>query len=68
MIQIFTASTRVHSKMTELLKTNAGTVEEVTGGRYIDNNHNVKESKFWLLTLYSEQAQLEWVRNYMEAA
>ena len=54
--------------MTELLKTNAGTVEQVTGGRYIDNNHNVKESKFWLLTLYSEQARLEWVRNYMEAA
>ena len=65
MIQIFTASTRVHSKMTELLKTNAGTVEEVTGGRYIDNNHNVKESKFWLLTLYSESSQLAWVREQL---
>jgi hypothetical protein len=65
MIQIFTASTRIHSKMTELLKTNAGTVEQVTGGRYIDNNHNVKESKFWLLTLYSEQAQLAWVREQL---
>jgi len=65
MIQIFTASTRVHSKMTELLKTNAGTVEQVTGGRYIDNNHNVKESKFWLLTLYSESSQLAWVKEQL---
>jgi hypothetical protein len=65
MIQIFTASTRVHSKMTELLKTNAGTVEEVTGGRYIDNNHNVKESKFWLLTLYSKSSQLAWVKEQL---
>jgi len=48
-----------------LLKTNAGTVEQVTGGWYIDNNHNVKESKFWLLTLYSEQAQLAWVREQL---
>jgi hypothetical protein len=67
MIRIFTASTRVHSKMTELLKTNAGTVEQVTGGRYIDNNHNVKESKFWLLTLYGEPSQLDWARAYLEA-
>jgi hypothetical protein len=65
MIQIFTASTRVHSKMTELLKTNAGTVEQVTGGRYIDNNHNVKESKFWLLTLYSKSSQLAWVKEQL---
>ena len=65
MIQIFTASTRVHSKMTELLKTNAGTVEQVTGGRYIDNNHNVKESKFWLLTLHSDPSQLAWVREQL---
>jgi hypothetical protein len=53
--------------MTELLKTNAGTVEQVTGGRYIDNNHNVKESKFWLLTLYGEPSQLDWARAYLEA-
>jgi hypothetical protein len=65
MIQIFTASTRVHSKMTELLKTNAGTVEQVTGGRYIDNHHNVKESKFWLLTLYSESSQLARVKEQL---
>jgi hypothetical protein len=65
MIQIVTASTRVHSKMTELLKTNAGTVEQVTSGWYIDNHHNVKESKFWLLTLYSESSQLAWVREQL---
>ena len=65
MIQIFTVSTRVHSKMTELLKTNAGTVEQVTGGWYIDNNHNVKESKFWLLTLHSESSQLAWVKEQL---
>jgi hypothetical protein len=51
--------------MTELLKTNAGTVEQVTGGWYIDNNHNVKESKFWLLTLYSESSQLAWVKEQL---
>jgi hypothetical protein len=51
--------------MTELLKTNAGTVEQVTGGKYIDNNHNVKESKFWLLTLHSEPSQLAWVREQL---
>jgi hypothetical protein len=66
MIRIFTASTRVHLKMTELLKTNAGTVEQVTSGKYFDNNHNVKESKFWLLTLYSEPSQSGLVRNYIE--
>jgi hypothetical protein len=65
MIQIFTASTRVHSKMTELLKTNAGTVEQVTGGWYFDNNHNVKESKFWLLTLYGESSQLAQVKEQL---
>jgi len=65
MIQIFTASTRVHSKMTELLKTNAGTVEQVTGGKYIDNNHNAQESTFWLLTLYSESSQLARVREQL---
>ena len=38
--------------MVEWLKTNTntGTVEQVTGGKYLDNNHNVKESKFWVLT------------------
>jgi len=51
--------------MTELLKTNAGTVEQVTGGWYIDNNHNVKESKFCLLTLHSEPSQLAWVREQL---
>jgi hypothetical protein len=45
-----TRSPLVYNKMVEWLKTNTGTVEQVTGGKYFDNNHNIKESKFWVLT------------------
>lgn len=45
-----TRSPIVYNKMVEWLKTNTGTVEQVTGGKYLDNNHNIKESKFWVLT------------------
>ena len=45
-----TRSILVYNKMVEWLKTNTGTVEQVTGGKYLDNNHNIKESKFWVLT------------------
>jgi hypothetical protein len=45
-----TRSPLVYNKMVEWLKTHTGTVEQVTSGKYMDNNHNIKESKFWVLT------------------
>jgi hypothetical protein len=49
-MKIATRSPLVYNKMVVWLKTHAGTVEHFTGGKYMDNNHNIKESKFWVLT------------------
>ena len=56
-MKISTRSPLVYSKWVEWLKTHTGTLEQVSGGKYMDNNHNVKESKFWVLET-NEQVSL----------